>query len=142
MSVDEIAHFGAQLPTLIRGIYYDSWRSSETPVKMDREELLTRVRQSSLQDRGEHRAAGAERPTGPQGPYQRRGVGGPQGPYAHVAVCRAAIATPARPPLAKPGGGGWLWPLEGVTCTIRAGPATGAGRRWRSRPPSAWSGGF
>jgi uncharacterized protein (DUF2267 family) len=36
LSVDEIAHFDAQLPTLIRGIYYDSWRSSETPVKMDR----------------------------------------------------------------------------------------------------------
>jgi len=41
---------------------------------MDREEFLTRVRQSSPQDRGEHRTAGADRPTGPQGPYRRRGV--------------------------------------------------------------------
>lgn len=45
LTVEEIAQFGAQLPTLIRGIYYDGWKPSETPVKMDREEFLTRVRQ-------------------------------------------------------------------------------------------------
>jgi uncharacterized protein (DUF2267 family) len=43
--VEEIAHFGAQLPTLVRGIYYDGWRPSDTPVKMNREEFLERVRQ-------------------------------------------------------------------------------------------------
>ncbi|MEV6653124.1 DUF2267 domain-containing protein [Streptomyces sp. NPDC051219] len=45
LTVDESAQFGAQLPTLIRGIYYDGWRPAETPVKMDKEGFLTRVRQ-------------------------------------------------------------------------------------------------
>ncbi|MDX3263066.1 DUF2267 domain-containing protein [Streptomyces sp. NPDC093228] len=44
LSVDGAAHFGAQLPTLIRGIYYDGWRPSETPVKLSGEEFLQRVR--------------------------------------------------------------------------------------------------
>ncbi|MFD9224706.1 MULTISPECIES: DUF2267 domain-containing protein [unclassified Streptomyces] len=45
LSVDETAHFGAQLPTLIRGVYYDGWKPAETPVKMNREEFLARVRE-------------------------------------------------------------------------------------------------
>ncbi|MFF0065377.1 DUF2267 domain-containing protein [Streptomyces sp. NPDC005279] len=45
LSVDETAHFGAQLPTLIRGVYYDGWKPAETPVKMNREEFLARVKE-------------------------------------------------------------------------------------------------
>jgi uncharacterized protein (DUF2267 family) len=44
LSVDEAAQFAAQLPTLVRGVYYDGWKPSETPLKMDREEFLGRVR--------------------------------------------------------------------------------------------------
>ncbi|GAA3828468.1 DUF2267 domain-containing protein [Streptomyces phyllanthi] len=44
LSVDETAQFGAQLPTLIRGIYYDGWKPAGTPVKMHREEFFARVR--------------------------------------------------------------------------------------------------
>ena len=32
LSVDEAAQLGAQLPTLIRGIYYEGWDPSKTPV--------------------------------------------------------------------------------------------------------------
>jgi uncharacterized protein (DUF2267 family) len=45
LSVDESAQLGAQLPTLIRGVYYDGWKPAETPVKMSREEFFARVRE-------------------------------------------------------------------------------------------------
>lgn len=41
--VQESAHFAAQLPMLVRGIYYHSWDPSQVPVKMHREEFLQRV---------------------------------------------------------------------------------------------------
>lgn len=33
LAPDEAAQLGAQLPTLIRGIYYENWNPSRTPVK-------------------------------------------------------------------------------------------------------------
>jgi uncharacterized protein (DUF2267 family) len=42
--VEETAHFAAQLPMLIRGIYYTGWDPSRVPVKMHREEFFARVR--------------------------------------------------------------------------------------------------
>lgn len=33
LTVDEAAHLGAQLPLVVRGLYYEGWRPSESPMK-------------------------------------------------------------------------------------------------------------
>lgn len=49
--MNEAADLGAQLPTLIRGVYYDQWRPARTPVK-DRhvEEFLGEIDRSFRPD--------------------------------------------------------------------------------------------
>jgi uncharacterized protein (DUF2267 family) len=44
LTVEEAAQLGAQLPMLVRGIYYEGWDPSRVPVRMDREEFLQRIR--------------------------------------------------------------------------------------------------
>ncbi|HEU5062052.1 MAG TPA: DUF2267 domain-containing protein [Solirubrobacterales bacterium] len=45
LTVDEAAQLGAQLPLLIRGIYYEGWNPSKTPVKYHHiDEFLGRVK--------------------------------------------------------------------------------------------------
>ncbi|HZA09454.1 MAG TPA: DUF2267 domain-containing protein [Mycobacterium sp.] len=44
LTVDEAAQLAAQLPMLVRGIYYDGWEPTRVPVKMDKDEFLARVR--------------------------------------------------------------------------------------------------
>ncbi|WP_433463340.1 DUF2267 domain-containing protein [Spirillospora sp. CA-128828] len=44
LTVDECAHLSAQLPLLVRGMYYEGWDPSRVPVKMDKEEFLQHVR--------------------------------------------------------------------------------------------------
>jgi uncharacterized protein (DUF2267 family) len=44
LTVDVTAQLAAQLPVLIRGIYYDGWDPGAVPVKMSREDFLARVR--------------------------------------------------------------------------------------------------
>ena len=34
LPVSEAAHFGAQLPMLVRGFYYDNWKPASTPSKV------------------------------------------------------------------------------------------------------------
>ena len=38
--VDETAHLSAQLPMLVRGLYFEGWDPSKTPVKMKGEEFI------------------------------------------------------------------------------------------------------
>lgn len=40
LTVDEAADMGAQLPLLIRGLYYEGWNPSSTPVKERRREVF------------------------------------------------------------------------------------------------------
>jgi uncharacterized protein (DUF2267 family) len=41
----EVVHLGAQLPVLVRGVYYDGWRLFQDPTRMkNRNDLVERVR--------------------------------------------------------------------------------------------------
>jgi uncharacterized protein (DUF2267 family) len=44
LPIDETAHLGAQLPLVIRGLYYDQWHPAGTPTReRHQEEFLARV---------------------------------------------------------------------------------------------------
>lgn len=48
LSVDEAAQLGAQLPLLVRGLFYEGWHPAATPVHVRRaEELLLLVEQKA-----------------------------------------------------------------------------------------------
>ncbi|MEO3777693.1 DUF2267 domain-containing protein [Micromonospora sp. B11E3] len=45
MPVQESVEFAAQLPVLVRGIYFDGWQPMDVPVKLNRDDFLFEVRQ-------------------------------------------------------------------------------------------------
>ncbi|MGC5020045.1 DUF2267 domain-containing protein [Micromonospora sp. DT47] len=45
MPVQESVEFAAQLPVLVRGIYFDGWKPMDVPVKLNRDDFLLEVRQ-------------------------------------------------------------------------------------------------
>lgn len=45
LPVQESVEFSAQLPILVRGIYFDGWDPSNVPVKLNRDDFLFEVRQ-------------------------------------------------------------------------------------------------
>ncbi len=44
LTVEEATDLGAQLPILIRGVYYEGFTPAKLPMKMDKEEFLERIR--------------------------------------------------------------------------------------------------
>lgn len=44
LPVEESAHFAAQLPTIVRGVYFDGWDPAIVPVKLNRDDFLFEVR--------------------------------------------------------------------------------------------------
>ena len=60
LTVDEAAHLSAQLPMLIKGIYFTGWKPSKVPVRRDTTEFLEEVRtRSGLGEQGIHPLAAA-----------------------------------------------------------------------------------
>lgn len=95
LPVETAVQFGAQLPTIVRGIYYDGWKPAETPVKMSNEEFFSRVRSEfPLCGRGRQREAGAHRTEISGAPCERRRMAAPQIPGAEL-VCRSPAVTRA-----------------------------------------------
>lgn len=45
MPVQESVEFSAQLPVLVRGVYFDGWNPADVPIKLNREDFLYEVRQ-------------------------------------------------------------------------------------------------
>jgi uncharacterized protein (DUF2267 family) len=43
LPVNEVAALGAQLPLLIRGLYYESWKPAGKPLKQHREQFLAHL---------------------------------------------------------------------------------------------------
>ncbi|MGC5028594.1 DUF2267 domain-containing protein [Micromonospora sp. DT229] len=45
MPVQECAQFSAQLPMLVRGLYFEGWQPEKVPIKLSRDDFLQAVRQ-------------------------------------------------------------------------------------------------
>ena len=50
LPVEEGAQFAAQLPVLVRGVYYEGWKPTDVPIKLNREDFLYEVRQGFRYD--------------------------------------------------------------------------------------------
>jgi uncharacterized protein (DUF2267 family) len=56
LPLDESAHFAAQLPTLLRGVYYEQWRPSTRPTGRGKADFLAGVEASFKADPLPHSA--------------------------------------------------------------------------------------
>jgi uncharacterized protein (DUF2267 family) len=51
LTVEEVAHLGAQLPMLIRGFYYEGWDPTDKPLKQrHKEQFLARIEEQFNDD--------------------------------------------------------------------------------------------
>ena len=48
LPMEEAVHLGAQLPMMLRGLYYEGWKPSQTPIKLSREEFLQAVEEKII----------------------------------------------------------------------------------------------
>lgn len=56
LPVDEAAHLAAQLPMLIRGIYYEGWHPADKPLKQrNKEQFLAHIAGEFSRDTGRQR---------------------------------------------------------------------------------------
>ena len=59
LTVEVAAHFAAQLPELLRGVFYDGWNPSRVPEKYGRAEYVARfAREARIHDSDVPKAAG------------------------------------------------------------------------------------
>lgn len=59
LSVEVAAHFAAQLPDLLRGVFFDGWNPSRVPQKYNRAEYVTRfAHEARVRDSDVVKAAG------------------------------------------------------------------------------------
>ena len=52
LPVESAVAFGAELPMLARGFYYEGWRPSSAPIKMTREEFLGEIERATPFEKG------------------------------------------------------------------------------------------
>lgn len=60
MPVNETAQLAAQLPELLRGVYYENWRPSATPMRYDLDGFLDRLSEHAMIDRATAAASAAQ----------------------------------------------------------------------------------
>jgi uncharacterized protein (DUF2267 family) len=58
LPVPVAAHVAAQLPELLRGVFYDGWNPSKVPIKFGREEFISRFARDAQIHHSEVRRAG------------------------------------------------------------------------------------
>jgi uncharacterized protein (DUF2267 family) len=59
LSVEVASHFAAQLPELLRGVFFDGWKPNRVPHKYDRAEYVSRfAREAQVRDSDVAKSAG------------------------------------------------------------------------------------
>jgi uncharacterized protein (DUF2267 family) len=60
LTVEAVAHFAAQLPELVRGVYYEGWDPSKVPERFDRDTYIARfAHEAGISEQDVPRAAKA-----------------------------------------------------------------------------------
>jgi uncharacterized protein (DUF2267 family) len=52
MTIEEATHLGAQLPIIVKGVFYDKWKLSGKPEKMDKLTFISRIHAQFNNDPG------------------------------------------------------------------------------------------